>query len=64
MLPEIGLLEILVVAVVAMLVLKPHDFPLVMRKLGLWSSTARQNLHGMYQGWLEQADQQTKQNKP
>ncbi|MCA3244705.1 MAG: twin-arginine translocase TatA/TatE family subunit [Alphaproteobacteria bacterium] len=60
MLPEVGFTEILVVAVVALLVLKPSDLPAFMRQLGLWSATARRNLQGMYEGWLEQAEQAAK----
>jgi sec-independent protein translocase protein TatB len=57
MLPEVGFSELLLIALVALLVLKPKDLPAFMRQLGLWSATARRNLQGMYQGWLEQAEQ-------
>lgn len=58
MLPEVGLTEILLIGVVALVVLKPSDLPAFMRQLGLWSATARRNLQGMYEGWLEQAEQE------
>lgn len=64
MLPEVGFTEILLIGVVALLVLKPRDFPAFMRKLGLWSAMARRNVQGMYEGWLEQAEQTTKSPKP
>ena len=64
MLPEVGFTEILLIGVVALLVLKPRDFPAFMRQLGLWSAMARRNLQGMYEGWLEQAEQTTQPPKP
>jgi sec-independent protein translocase protein TatB len=58
MLPEVGFTELLLIGAVALLVLKPEDLPVFMRRLGLWSATAKRNLQGMYEGWLEQADEQ------
>jgi Sec-independent protein translocase protein TatA len=55
MLPEVGFTELLVIAAVMLLVLKPADLPI---------ATAKRNLQGMYEGWLEQADEQpTKRRK-
>ena len=39
--PQIGWLELLVVVVIAILVIGPKDFPIVLRKLGMWSSTIK-----------------------
>jgi Sec-independent protein translocase protein TatA len=64
MLPEVGFTELLVIAAVMLLVLKPADLPIFMRRLGVLSATAKRNLQGMYEGWLEQADEQpTKRRK-
>lgn len=60
MLPGFGFTELLVIGAIALLVLKPEDIPALMRKLGVLSSTVRQNWHGLYQGWLEQAENQSR----
>jgi|TARA_B100000767_G_C19535779_1_gene438600 sec-independent protein translocase protein TatB len=39
--PQIGWLELLIIVVVAILVIGPKDFPIVLRKLGKWSSTIK-----------------------
>ena len=39
--PQIGWLELLVIVVVAILVIGPKDFPVVLRKLGKWTSTIK-----------------------
>jgi len=37
--PQIGWLELLIIVVIAILVIGPSDFPVVLRKLGKWIST-------------------------
>ena len=39
--PQIGWLELLIIVVIAILVIGPKDFPIVLRKLGNWSSTIK-----------------------
>ena len=39
--PQIGWLELLIIVVIAILVIGPKDFPVVLRKLGAWSSTVK-----------------------
>jgi len=39
--PQIGWFEILVVIVVAILVIGPKDFPIVIRKIGNWTGSIR-----------------------
>ena len=39
--PQIGWLELLIIIVIAILVIGPKDFPVVLRKLGTWSSTIK-----------------------
>ena len=39
--PQIGWLELLIIVVIAILVIGPKDFPIVLRKLGRWSTTVR-----------------------
>jgi Sec-independent protein translocase protein TatA len=56
MLPDVGLLELLVIAAVALLVLNPADVPVVMHKLGLAYVRVRSFVHGMVGGWLEEGE--------
>jgi sec-independent protein translocase protein TatB len=37
--PQIGWLEILIVVILAILIIGPKDFPLMLKKLGSWIST-------------------------
>jgi len=39
--PQIGWFEILVVIVVAILVIGPKDFPIVIRKIGNWTGSVK-----------------------
>tara|TARA_B110000902_G_scaffold223467_1_gene260318 strand:- start:26 stop:259 length:234 start_codon:yes stop_codon:yes gene_type:complete len=39
--PQIGWLELLIIVVIAVLVIGPKDFPLVLRKLGSWTTTIK-----------------------
>ena len=39
--PQIGWLELLIIVVIAILVIGPKDFPIVLRKLGTWSSSIK-----------------------
>ena len=38
---QIGWLELLIIVVIAILVIGPKDFPIVLRKLGRWSTTVK-----------------------
>jgi len=39
--PQIGWLELLIIVVIAIIVIGPKDFPVVLRKLGTWTSTVK-----------------------
>ena len=39
--PQIGWLELLIIVVIAILVIGPKDFPIVLSKLGTWTSTIK-----------------------
>jgi len=39
--PQIGWLELLIIVIIAILVIGPKDFPIVLRKLGNWTSTVK-----------------------
>ena len=39
--PQIGWFEILIVVVVAILIIGPKDFPIVVRKIGKWTGSIK-----------------------
>ena len=39
--PQIGWFEILVVVILAVLIIGPKDFPIVLRKIGSWTSSVK-----------------------
>tara|TARA_B100000131_G_scaffold97265_1_gene94426 strand:+ start:86 stop:319 length:234 start_codon:yes stop_codon:yes gene_type:complete len=39
--PQIGWFEILVVVILAVLIIGPKDFPIVLRKIGNWTSSVK-----------------------
>jgi sec-independent protein translocase protein TatB len=39
--PQIGWLELLIIVVIAILVIGPKDFPIVLKKLGTWISSIK-----------------------
>jgi Sec-independent protein translocase protein TatA len=51
--PGLSLGEILMLALVAIISLKPEDLPRVMRQLGVWTVTVRRYIHGMIAGLEE-----------
>ena len=43
--PTIGLFEILIVVVIAIIVLGPKDFPVMLKKVGSWIGTAKKYIN-------------------
>ncbi len=39
--PQIGWFEILIIVVIAVLVIGPKDFPIVLKKIGAWVGSAK-----------------------
>ena len=39
--PQIGWLELLIIVIIAILVIGPKDFPIVLKKLGTWMKTIK-----------------------
>ena len=39
--PQIGWFEILIIVVVAILIIGPKDFPIVIRKIGKWTGSVK-----------------------
>lgn len=53
MLGDFGLSELLVIAVVVVLVTRPEDLPVLMRKLGIMTAHLQRYMHGIWGGWQE-----------
>ena len=45
--PTIGWFEILIVVVIAIIVLGPKDFPIMLKKVGSWIGTAKKNINNV-----------------
>ena len=45
--PTIGWFEILIIVVVAIIVLGPKDFPIILKKVGSWVRTAKKYINNI-----------------
>ena len=45
--PTIGWFEILIVVVIAIIVLGPKDFPVILKKVGSWIGTAKKHINNI-----------------
>ena len=45
--PTIGWFEILIVVAIAIVVLGPKDFPVMLRKVGSWIGTAKKHINNL-----------------
>tara|TARA_Y100000591_G_scaffold310421_1_gene312723 strand:+ start:325 stop:546 length:222 start_codon:yes stop_codon:yes gene_type:complete len=45
--PTIGWFEILIIAAIAIIVLGPKDFPIMLKKLGSWIGTAKRYVNNI-----------------
>ena len=65
--PTIGWFEILIVVIIAIVVLGPKDFPLMLKKVGSWIGTAKKYINNIQNEVsnidLEGNDIQKKDNK-
>ena len=65
--PTIGWFEILIVVAVAIIILGPKDFPIMLRKVGSWIGTAKKYINNIQNEVsnidLEDQDIQKKENK-
>ena len=48
--PQIGWFEILIVVVLAVLVIGPKDFPIVLKKIGNWVSSVKRYFNEIQKG--------------
>ena len=65
--PTIGWFEILIIIVIAIVVLGPKDFPVMLKKVGSWIGTAKQYINNIQNEIsnidLEDSNIQKKDNK-
>jgi len=61
--PQIGWLELLIIVVIAILVIGPKDFPIVLRKLGSWSSTVKKYFYNVQSNINEITNLDEKKNR-
>ena len=47
--PQIGWFEILIIAAIAIIVVGPKDFPLVLKKIGSWIGTVKRYIQTVQQ---------------
>ena len=47
--PQIGWFEILVIAAIAIIVVGPKDFPVVLKKIGSWIGTVKKYINTLQQ---------------
>ena len=45
--PQIGWLEILIIVSIAIIVIGPKDFPVMLKKVGSWIGTAKKYINNM-----------------
>ena len=70
--PTIGWFEILVVVAIAIVVLGPKDFPIMLKKVGSWIGTAKKYINSIQSevsnidledNSIQKKDEKTKENK-
>ena len=57
--PQIGWFEILIIVVVAVLVIGPKDFPVVLKKIGNWFGSTKRYFSDIQQIVNESIDEET-----
>jgi len=53
MLGELGLSELLIIALVILVVTRPEDLPVLMRRLGIMTAHIQRFAQGIWAGWQE-----------
>ena len=70
--PTIGWFEILIIVIVAIVVLGPKDFPIMLKKVGSWIGTAKKYINSIQSevsnidledNSIQKKDEKTKENK-
>tara|TARA_B100000242_G_scaffold236383_1_gene176280 strand:- start:1092 stop:1325 length:234 start_codon:yes stop_codon:yes gene_type:complete len=64
--PQIGWFEILIIASVAIIVVGPKDFPIIIRKIGSWIGSFKRTLSNIQNEVTEitDIDKENSNNKP
>ena len=57
--PQIGWFELLIVVLVAILVIGPKDFPIVLKKIGNWIGSTKRYFSDIQQKVNETVDEET-----
>ncbi len=50
---DIGFSELLLIALVVIIVTRPEDLPVLMRRLGILTAHIQRFMHGLWGGWQE-----------
>ena len=61
--PQIGWFEILIIVVVAILVIGPKDFPVVLKKIGNWIGTTKRYFSDIQQKFTK-LDEEIEEDTP
>lgn len=61
---DIGLSELLVIAFVVILVTRPEDLPVLMRRLGIMTAHLQRFIGGVWGGWQEKLGMFSTQKGP
>jgi sec-independent protein translocase protein TatB len=61
--PQIGWLELLIIVVIAILVIGPKDFPVVLRKIGKWTTLVKKYFSDVQSNINEITNFEVKDNK-
>ena len=61
--PQIGWFELLLIVVIAILVIGPKDFPIVLRKVGSWIGTVKSYFSDVQEGMRQIADTEDNDTK-
>jgi len=61
--PQIGWFELLIIVVIAILVIGPKDFPIVLRKIGSWISSVKEYFSDVQSNINEITNLDEKENK-
>ena len=61
--PQIGWFELLIIVIVAILVLGPKEFPIVLRKVGSWIGTAKRYFLDIQKNVTEITDPELEEKK-
>jgi len=54
--PQIGWFEILIIVVLAILIIGPKDFPIVLKKIGVWMGSIKRYFNEIQKGVIDVED--------